>query len=273
MNRRRSFFTISAILGTVLLLFSGKSIIFDRQKNSFSVLQVDATPQSAVLLNDQNVGNTPYLNEKLKSGEYKIKVSDWETKLTLIPDTLTYISRNSGPTEEQSSGQTLILEKLASERASEMVIVSIPGQAFVRLDGLDKGKTSLVVDNPANRDHMVVVSIPGYSSEIIRARTISGFRLNIIVKLAKITAEPKPTIGLLDSTPSAQLLVKPYVVIKPTPTGFLRVRMQPSTDSTESGQVKPAEKYPLLSETDGWVEIKLPNITGWVSDQYVEKIK
>lgn len=255
-----------------MLLFLGKSLFFDRQKNSFSVLQVDATPKSAVLINDQKVGDTPYLDEKLKPGEYKLNVAGWETKLALISDTLTYVSRNSGPTDEQSSGQTLILDMLASKNDAEMVIVSTPDQAQVRLDGLDKGKTPLVVNNPEGRDHMIVVSLPGYSSEIVKARTILGYRLNVIVKLAKVFSEPKSAEVLLESTPSAQALTKPYVVIKPTPTGFLRVRTKPNLAASESGQVRPGETYPLISETPGWVEIKLSQTAGWVSEAYVEKV-
>ncbi len=68
-------------------------------------------------------------------------------------------------------------------------------------------------------------------------------------------------------------MIKPYVIVKETGLGFLRVRSEPNLAGSESARVKPGEKYPLLAEITGWVKIKLPTIFGWVSDQYVEKVR
>jgi uncharacterized protein YgiM (DUF1202 family) len=77
-------------------------------------------------------------------------------------------------------------------------------------------------------------------------------------------------------------LVRTYIQILTTPTGFLRVRSGPGATGSEIAQVKPGAQYPFLDEdvATGWLEIQyevptagLPNgIEGWVSGQYVKKI-
>ena len=58
-----------------------------------------------------------------------------------------------------------------------------------------------------------------------------------------------------------------------TPTGFLRVRANPSTGASELTQVKPGEKYSLLEEKSGWYKIRVKEgLEGWVSGQYAKKL-
>ncbi len=66
---------------------------------------------------------------------------------------------------------------------------------------------------------------------------------------------------------------KPYIEILDTPTGFLRVRSEPSTTASESGRVNPKEKYPLLDEKSGWYKIKLSTGEGWISGRYAQKFE
>jgi N-acetylmuramoyl-L-alanine amidase len=62
------------------------------------------------------------------------------------------------------------------------------------------------------------------------------------------------------------------VLILQTPTGFLRVRDQPSLGGNEITQVKPGETYQLLDERTDWYQIKLTNgQTGWISSEYAQK--
>ncbi len=86
------------------------------------------------------------------------------------------------------------------------------------------------------------------------------------------TKQPTPT----KSTPQPTVPdpPKPFIIIEDTPTGFLRVRMEPSTTATEAGRVNPGEKYTILEEDNGWYEIEYDEEkTGWVSGQYAEKVE
>ncbi len=68
----------------------------------------------------------------------------------------------------------------------------------------------------------------------------------------------------------------PFVTIKSTPTGFLRVRLDATTSSTEVGRVDPGSKFTILEEkiVSGvtWYKIAIDvNTQGWVSGQYAQK--
>ncbi len=271
----------SYLLAVLILLGLGlglKLFIFD-SGTAQSAIRVDSFPRSTVFINDRAVGQTPYINEKIAAGQYTVKIDSWQTKIKLTSGTLAYLSRNIGLSEDQSSGQVLTLEPLSSDKTTELAVVSNPDKAKVFLDGLDQGSAPLVLRNLTAGDHEITISQVGYSDEVIHSKIISGFRLNAMVKLGILSGslatgsgQLRPTSDLIASFSGSEL-TKPYVVIKDTPTGFLRMRSDPSITATEVGQVKPSEKYPLLSEIAGWVKIKLPNIFGWVSDQYVDKIK
>jgi uncharacterized protein YgiM (DUF1202 family) len=90
-------------------------------------------------------------------------------------------------------------------------------------------------------------------------------------------ATPTPKVSLGKTATSSALIAdpsKPYVVIKDTPTGFLRVRIEPSTSASESGRVKPGEKYSIVDEKSGWYEIKFDGVNnGWISGQYTSKVE
>ncbi len=277
MDRKKFLLILAVTLAITAFLVVAKLFIFDLAAANYAAIQIDTIPKSTVFLNDKEVGQTPFYSEKLVSGEYKIKLGTWETKLKLPGKTLTYVSRNLGLSPDQSSGQILVLEKLSFDKVSELAIVSNPDSANVQFDGLNKGSTSLILQELSPGDHELIISQPGYSDQSVKAKTIAGYRLNVQVQLAKLSSNQstssasRPTSDLVSSSSGEPL--KPYVVIKDTPTGFLRVRTEASISASESGQVNPGEKYPLLSEVDGWVKIKLPGIFGWVSDAYVNKIK
>jgi len=85
----------------------------------------------------------------------------------------------------------------------------------------------------------------------------------------------KATLTGAKATPTeGPPMAKPYVLIKETPTGWLRVRMEPSTTATEAAKVNPGEKYPLLEEKGGWYKIRYSgDKEGWISAQYATKFE
>ena len=62
--------------------------------------------------------------------------------------------------------------------------------------------------------------------------------------------------------------------IKTTPTGWLRVRSEPSLDGTEITRVDTGGIYRVLEEQTGWVKIRVSDTSeGWVSADYVELVE
>ncbi len=274
MTRSKRFFYTFIILLSVFAVFVSKWYFFDRNPKKSGDLRVESFPQTTVFLNEKEIGSTPLFKDKIPSGEYNLnlvnKAQSWQTKIKINDGALTYVSRNIGPAEDQSSGQILTLERLSLEKSSELAIIASPDDAKITLDGLDKGTGPLLLRDIQVGDHVIVISKEGFSDQIVKPKVIAGYRVNAIIKLGALANQARSTADLVATSAG---ITKPYVIISNTPTGFLRVRFEPSISSSETGQVKPGEKYPLLSEVEGWVKIKLANVFGWVSDQYIQKFK
>ena len=69
--------------------------------------------------------------------------------------------------------------------------------------------------------------------------------INLVVDLSLTEAD-------LASTESFPVVSASEIVIKSTPTGFLRVRSEPSLKGNEVGKVYPKDKVTLLEELSGW---------------------
>ncbi len=282
-KRALSFIIIGVllVLSGVLLLFK----IFFLDNKGVAAIQVQSFPKADVYLNGNKIGSTPLKDEKQVPGEYDLKLTttvngkdiDWIGKVKLASDTITFVNRELSDNPEQTAGESLILEKLADNKTTEIAVVSDPNGAIVKIDGKSVGTAPITVPEVSAIDHEISLSYPGYRDRFVRGRVVAGYRLNVSAQMAK-TQENQATISTTPTpTPTATKsasIAKPYVTIKQTPTGWLRVRSAPSTAATESGRVNPGESFPLLSDQTGWVKIKFKEtLEGWVSDSYVEKFK
>lgn len=268
-----------------------------------SGIQIDTFPKAKVFLNDKDSGSTPFYKEGLAPGDYSLKLvpdggtgdTNFETKVKLVPGVLTMVTRVFGQTVDSSSGQVVYLDKTSLSDISSIAIVSDPDGSLVKIDGEEKGVTPLALKDLSAGTHEILIVKPGFDSQTVSGKLEKGFELRIFVKLAK-AGETQPqtpaqpaTSSASPASPSAAKKTPPPVVVttpKPvasssasgkevlildTPTGFLRVRFEPSTTASEVARVKPGEKYPLLEEASGWMKIKLDTLVGWISSQYASK--
>lgn len=268
-------------LVSLLAVISAIFFLLGYYKEKPGGVSINTSPASNVYINGNLAGKTPYKNS-YQAGEITLKLVPasvdtiliaYETKITLVPGIETIVRREFGNTEDTSSGDVISFDKIGSKEVG-LIVISTPENAQVSLDGLPQGFAPYKTSGISPAQHQITVKAPGYADRVITARTLEGFRLSLYAKLAKVS-EPQPT-----ATPAP--IVKTYVQILSTPTGFLRVRSGPGTTGTEIAQVKPGDEYPFLDEdvATGWVKIQyeapaagLPNgITGWVSGQYVKKI-
>lgn len=295
MARNIAFFIlISLILAGCTIPFIGKK---------YAALQVSSSPKADVYLDDEKVGETPFTSEKLLAKEYTVRLDpleeglpDWETKVTLYPTLTTAINYEFAPDKQASSGEVLALEALADSEAVEIAVVSTPDNASINLNDQPKGFTPLPIKSVAEGDHTLTVSAPGYKQRRIKIKAVKGYRLTVDVQLAKepLLAEeatpsaqpieeegskptPTPTVSSASkpASPSAEI-ERPYVEIKDTPTGWLRVRSAPTTtEDNEIAKVNPRETYPYLGSNDtGWYQIRLPDgVEGWISGRYANLYK
>lgn len=229
-------------------------------------LKIASLPEAKVMVNGLEVGQTPYEDTNLLAGEYAVKLASdkgrWEGKVKLMRGTLSVVNRELGASIASSSGDVLVLSS-----GTGVVITSNPKEASVEVDGRIRGKTSLVLSDLASGEHTFLISRENFLKRQIRASIPAGMKLHLDVDLALVESNIEPFV-----TPSPQDIEVPKVTVKQTPTGFLRVRSQPSLKGVEVGKVFPGEVLVLLEELSEWSKVKLVDETeGYVSSSYIQK--
>jgi len=273
------------ILLFVLPLFVSVGVLFFiyfyiLRNSGKGAIQVTSSPKSKVFLNGKLIGVTPLCKCEAKDmidvGEYTIRLipedgsfSPYEEKIKITKSILTVLDRNFGEGAD-SEGSIITLSKIQNPKDVELLILSLPSQATVFLDSNKVGETPLLLKNLTSSDHEIKVAKKGYKDKSVRVHTIEGYKLLSTVYLAVTDIIEAPLPDIPSASPSGKL--GPQVIILDTPTGFLRVREEPSISSLEITRVSPSEKYEFLDEQVGWYQIKLNDgKKGWVSSQYSKK--
>lgn len=289
----------------VLSLFA--YVFRDRFNKKPAGLTINSSPTAAVFLNDKNVGNTPYDNANLPAGTYTLRLvpeeeggvtrPPWETRLDLSPQVTAVVSRQFAETEADSSGSVLQLVK-DSVGKTYLSVISDPDNITLAVDSEPRGFTPLTKVEISPGSHHLNLTSPGFKPQEMNVSIVQGYNLIVSVKLAAdplvltppqvsttsaslATASPIPSPLASQSpspaTPSSSLsmVAKPYVLIKETGTGWLRVRQEPSSTGAELGKANVGEKFPYLGESteSGWHKIQFDSQPGWVSGRYVDLVK
>jgi len=271
---------ILAAIGLIgLLIF----IFYRGLDKGKATVRLNAYPKAKIYINNQEAGTTPYQNDSLKAGEMVFRLvpeatfsASWERKLVLTSNTETVINWEFDPDPEREAGEILYLEKTSLKDKAGLTVTCQPDACSVTVDGQMRGFAPLTLEDIGEGSHKIIISLPGYKTREILARAVKHYRLVAEVKLAK---ESTSTASIAEKEQGGEETTKeeierPYVVIKDTSTGWLRVRMGPSTATTEAAKVNPGEKYPLLDEESGWYKIRYQkDKEGWISGRYAEKFE
>lgn len=244
-------------------------------------VNIETTPTSSVFIDEVLVGQTPY-QETRKPSEVTIKLVPesfekplvpYETKVTLANGVETVIKWDFGESDETSTGEIISFEKAARSETS-LSVVTIPDSAQIVLDSGTRAfapyKTSAIIPG----DHVLAVSATGYLDRSMKLKTHVGYKLTAMVKLAIDREAKDEEVDQEDKEEEKEEEIK--VEILSTPTGFLRVRDEPSTLGAEVGRVEPEETYLLIEEDEetGWFKIEYEKgEEGWISDTYAEIIE
>lgn len=271
-------------------------------------LHVSTLPQANVYLDGESIGTTPVKKEDLKPGEHTVKIAPldpalgiYETKVKLTAGTITVIDRTLAANPSDAHGFILSFEPIKNNRV-EMNINSNPESVTIKVDDSPQGFTPQILDTLPSGEHTIVLSSPGYNEKTVRARTMTGFKLNVVASLSKSapaavavvpdlvstpsatptssltipTTTPKTTItpSIAGTSTSSATPKKPYIEVLSTPTNYLNVRNEPRGAEVLI-KIYPGEKYPYLDgTTDGWYQIEYQtNKKGWVSSQYAKLVK
>jgi hypothetical protein len=266
----------------IFLLVAGGLYVRARflKERQLAGLQVTSEPRATIFLDGKHLGQTPFKSEQLRSGDFSFKlVPDgelffpWTQKIKLNPGVLTAIDRQFGQTEEVSSHEILTLESSVNKNLASLAVISSPDGALVKIDGVTHGFTPLSLSDVSEGDHLISISLNGYLEKEVKAKTVLGRRLIINIKLAKEKDDEEETTSIDEEGVEEESEIA-YVVIKETETGWLRVRLEPTTAASEAAKVKPGEKYPLLEENKGWYKIPYEEgKEGWISGKYATKFE
>lgn len=251
-------------LAALLLRFSDKiTEVFLGVRKTSGISILSEPKDAAVFLDSQEVGKTPFESKNLDVRDYTIRLdkegASWQGKVKLTAGTVTVVNRSLAQDPASSAGEILTLDK-----GKKLTIISSPTEADVEIDGKAYGKTPATLDITTG-EHTILLSHTNYLKRSIRASLPANFNLTVSVDLALSEAD-------LTTIATPVEIQTPEVVVKETPTGFLRVRDKPNLNGKEISQVKPGDKLVLLEEQGSWDRVRLTDGTeGFVSSSYVEK--
>lgn len=227
-------------------------------------LRVASIPEAMVSVDGVAVGKTPYQNEDLKVGSYRVRLevgsAVWEGAVKLTNGTVSVVDRELAAGVASASGEILILDS-----GRGVTVISNPDGASVEIDGKTYGVTPLVLPDIAPGDHTFILSRANFTERNIRAVLPQNMSLNLAVDLAVSEVE-------VNNIQAPSLTAPTKLIVQQTPTGFLRVRDKPNLSGAEIGRVSSGDSVTQLEELSGWVKVRLDNDTeGYVSSQYVQK--
>lgn len=258
------WFFVLVSLTALLLRFSDKLAETFLGVKPTSGISILSTPTDAVVyLDGQEVGKTPFEDKNLVVKDYIVKIeknsSFWQGRVTLSPGTVTVVNRDLAADVASSAGEILTLE-----RGKGLTVISNPADASIEIDGKSYGQTPQAIDIVPG-EHTIFISHSNYLKRSIRADLPNNFKLIVSADLALSEAD-------LTAITTPVITQTPELLVKDTPTGFLRVRDKPNLTGKEIAQVKPGDTIVLLEEMGNWDRVRLSEGTeGYVSSTYVEK--
>jgi uncharacterized protein YgiM (DUF1202 family) len=293
MKKKIAFLLVLVVLFIVFLAL--REVIFSKEGNTGRI-KILSSPGAGVFIDSTAVGKTPF-EQKLKEGEYTIKLIpegigaeavSWQGKVRVNKDTLTYVNRELGSSDVSSAGETFTVSKMEKNPKNgnfgEVYIDTEPAGAIVYLDNDEKGVSPLLLEDVQKGDHEISVFLPGFFRRTQKINVDSSYRTNTSFNLAvdqtkkdinqlRQEKEAERKAAAEEASKSAEVREGSLtqILIQNTPTGFLRVREEPSTDAAEVARIKPGGKYEMIEEADGWFKIKVDDKEGWVSSDYAVK--
>lgn len=286
---KRKLLLVLSIILVATGLFLLFKVVYSLKDVTRGGLQVTANTKGKVFLEGKFIGDLPVRKlgqqDTLPTGNYELRVEPEDASLPIFTSrikinggVLTAIDKTFLPGSLGSS-YVLTLEK-SSEQKPTIEITTIPDGALVTIDSIAVGSTPYKSDSLSPSEHEVELQKEGFAKKTIRVRTVDNHILVVSANLGtgELGNIPQvtPTGSILSPTttvsPTPAPIASSSVTILNTPNGFLRARSGAGTAFGEVTRVKPGDSYQVLSESNGWYEIKIDeNTSGWVSSQFATK--
>jgi hypothetical protein len=271
---------LGSLILLTLLLSGCSQIPFLAKKQS--ALQVNSTPPATVSVNGNQVGQTPYYDDKLKPGKYTVRVlvdndpsKDWQTEVNLAASVVTVVSRQFGTTANDSSYYLLTLEPINQKDSSQLDVTTTPENVIVKVDNRPEGFSPLHLENVTEGDHTLTLTAPGYQELTIKAQTKNSYKLIVTAQLAKALETAEGTVidqasesgALTEATPSGKLTPSPTGKVTPTPKATPTGKVTSTPKVTPTGKLTPTptskttndsitKPYVIITDTPtGWLRV------------------
>lgn len=273
------------ILTIAFCIFIVVQLMFSILSKKEGRLRVVSHPGAAVFIDNVMKGNTPFENV-FKEGEYMLKIvpdgvataaASWQKKVSVYTGSLTHVDVQLESTDIASWADVFwVTKRKMFDKNGGIQVQTEPAGALVYIDNDEKGVSPITIDNITSDLHELSVFSPGFSKRSKKIKITPGFDLHAFIKLAidpsqkvKYSVQDK----IVEATSAAQLKEPSNTVkILDTPTGWLRVREEPTLAGSESARVNPGQRFELLEEQTGWFKIRIDGQKeGWISDQYAQK--
>lgn len=227
-------------------------------------ISIQANVLANVSIDGSKLGNTPFQSANLQSGEHLVELTaiqgNWKGYVNISSGTSAIVDRDLEASTASSAGEVMTLDP-----GKGVVIMSNPSLSDVEIDNQPVGQTPLKLANLSAGEHLFLVRKDGFIPRSFRATVKSGYRLTLQVDLAVF--QPNQV-----SLPTPAPLGVETMIVTQTPTGFLRVREQPSLDGNEIEEVHPGDELQLIQDQGDWDKVKLPDgKIGYTSSQYLQK--
>ena len=280
-KRRPNIFLIliSIIIGLVTAVFVTLQVL----RSNMAAVLIESVPEAVVYINDERVGKTPYETE-VTSGEIMLKLvpesfdtplSPYQTKVNLTPGVKTIVRRKfGGESGDEGSGEIISFERVSTNKAN-VAVVTLPDGANVKLNNTPYGVAPLKISDVSPGNLSLEIEARGYAQRSFQVRAEKGHTVTVVADLEK-TGDEGVAYDFTEENEEVLAaetkIEEETITITPTPTGFLRVRKEPTLNSEELTQLNPGETYPLISSQDEWFEIELESsVSGWISSEYATK--
>lgn len=288
---RKLLFLLAVVLITAGLF------LFVRVLDSFKTpgkgaLQINSNVKSKVFLNGSEIGTAPLCrcaeNETLPAGTYDLRLEPedtslaaFSTKIKINGGVLTAVERTFLP-GAFASASILTLEKINSSKP-ELVVTTLPDGAIITIDSAAKGATPFQTNELSASEHELRIGKSGFQEKTMQIQMIENHRLIVEAYLGTEGADqrleedveknPEESEEAEENAEELEEITEEpeTVTISQTPNGFLRVRSGAGTNFPEVTRVDSGETFELVSETNGWYEIQVDEVTsGFISSEFAE---
>ena len=286
----RKFLFVLAVILITTGLFLFVKVLDSFKSPGKGALQITTNVKGKVFLNGTEIGTAPLCkcteNETIPSGTYDLRIEPddktlaaFSTKVKINGGVLTAVERTFLP-GAYASGSILTLEKI-NNKQPELVITSLPDKAIVTIDSVSKGITPFQANDLSVSEHELRIGKEGFQEKTMQIKMIENHRLVIEIYLGTQGADEQleqsteaESEEVQDAENGAEETIEiedRSITILDTPNGFLRVRSGAGTNFPEISRVNSGDTFDLVSEENGWMEIKISDTTtGFISSEFAE---